>query len=101
MYQKAYPLDLQSLNKEGENGIFKEYCESTSLHGYSYLYIAKSKLAKSIWVICILIMSFIAVYFFVTNTAEYWNSRLVTTIESSTAPLVVCFWDPLGPSRTL
>ena len=68
---------------------FKGFCESTSLHGYSYLYNANSIILKILWVIVILILTGIGIKFCITNTDEYLKARLVTNIESSTAPLEV------------
>ena len=69
--------------------IFKEFCESTSLHGYSYLYNANSITLKCIWSIVILFMTGIGIYLSFKNTIEYLNAGIVTNIESSTAPLDV------------
>ena len=69
--------------------IFKHFCESTSLHGYSYLLHANSILLKSLWAIVIIVMTAIGIRFCVVNTLEYLGSGLVTTIESSTTPIKV------------
>ena len=69
--------------------VFKDFCESTSLHGYSYLYIASSICMKIIWIIIILLMTALGIGFVVSNTKEYLNANIVTTIETSTAPLDV------------
>ena len=69
--------------------IFKKFCESTSLHGYSYLYIADSTVMKSIWTLVIIGMSGVGISFLVINTNAFVRSRLVTNIESSTADLSV------------
>ena len=90
------------VNKNGENSIhFKkatskllsqvtqEFCESTSLHGYSYIVNGDSIVVKLIWVIAIICFTAIGTLFVVVNTEDYLNSRLVTSIESSTATLEV------------
>ena len=69
--------------------VFKDFCESTSLHGYTYLYIASSICMKIIWIIIILLMTALGIGFVVSNTKEYLNANIVTTIETSTAPLDV------------
>ena len=79
-----------SPQKEGKKRkIFKKFCESTSLHGYSYLYIANSTVMKSIWTLVIIGMSGVGIAFLVINTNAFVRSRLVTNIESSTADLSV------------
>ena len=69
--------------------IFKEFCTSTSLHGYSYLHNVNSIILKFIWAIVILIMTGTAILLSIHNTKDYLRSRLQTNIESSTAPLKV------------
>jgi hypothetical protein len=77
--------------------IFKKFCESTSLHGYSYLYIANSTVMKSIWTLAIIGMSGVGIAFLVINTDAFVRSRLVTNIESSTADLSVSINTVLKP----
>ena len=71
--------------------ILKDFCESTSLHGYSYLYIATSIFMKVLWVFVIVAMTALGIVFVVINTNDYLEANIVTTIESSTAPLEVSF----------
>ena len=72
--------------------VFKDFCESTSLHGYSYLYIATSTLMKIIWIVWIIIATALGIGFVVSNTKDYLGAKIVTTIESSSAPLDVSFF---------
>ena len=69
--------------------VFKEFCDSTSLHGYPYLFIADSIILRIIWVIVILGFTCLGGYFLLANTNEYLSSGIVTTIESSSASLDV------------
>ena len=69
--------------------VFKEFCESTSLHGYPYLFIAHSIIVRIIWVIVILGFTCLGVYFLFYNTDDYLSSGIVTTIETSSASLDV------------
>ena len=69
--------------------IFKDFCESTSLHGYSYLYTTQTSGMKLAWMFMILVMSGLGFSFLASNTKAYFKARLVTTIESSTADLSV------------
>ena len=68
---------------------FQEFSQSTSLHGYSYLYIANTFISRLIWIAVILILSGIGILFLVVNTDEYLKYKIVTNIESSTSPLNV------------
>ena len=74
-----------------ENGTktFQDFCESTSLHGYSYLYIAKSKVLKIFWVLVLITMTGLSTVFLVRNTRDYFKKNIVTIIESSTEDLTV------------
>ena len=72
-----------------EMRVFKEFCESTSLHGYNYLYIGNSIFLKIIWTIIILAMTCLGGWFLMNNTIDYMNAILVTNIESFSAPLKV------------
>ena len=64
--------------------VFKEFCESTSLHGFSYLYNSNSILLKMSWTIVILSMTGFGIFLSIANTKEYLNSRLITQTELST-----------------
>ena len=81
---------LIPLSKEQPKKIVKEFCESTSLHGYSYLYIADTIYVKLIWVFVIIVMTGIGTAFIAINTDAYIKARLVNNIESSTSNLRVC-----------
>ena len=69
--------------------ISRKFCESTSLHGYSYIANTNLIIMKIMWSVLILCLSAIGVKFLVVNTHEYMESRLVTSIESSSASLKV------------
>ena len=69
--------------------VFQQYCESTSLHGYPYLFIGDNVPLKFIWILVIVLFTGVGTTFVISNTKEYINSRLVTIIESSSAPLDV------------
>ena len=84
-----YPKQQFKMEKAETKNVFKDFCDSTSLHGYSYLFIGNSIFLKIIWTIVILLMTCVGVMFLTNNTVDYLNARLVTTIESSSAPLKV------------
>ena len=69
--------------------VIKDFCESTSLHGYSYLYNTESIVLKLVWFIIIMGMTGLGVFFFVENTDAYIKARIVTNIETSSADLSV------------
>ena len=75
--------------KEGGRRVFQEFCESISLHGYSYLNNANALFLKFFWFLVILAMSSSGVVLLVQNTTEYLNAGIVTTIESSSSDLKV------------
>ena len=74
---------------KGAAKIFQEFCESSSLHGYPYLYITKSIVLKFLWSIVIIALTCIGIGFVITNTEEYLSSTMITTIEPSSANLSV------------
>ena len=69
--------------------VFKEFCESTSLHGYPYLNIANSFVLRILWSIVIIAFTCIGVSFVISNTDDYLSSNIITTIDTSSAPLTV------------
>ena len=75
--------------KDETSQFFKEYCAFISLHGYNYMFLNENKVSRAIWSLVILFFSAVAIQFLIINTNQYLNSRLTTTIESSSAPLEV------------
>ena len=69
--------------------ITKKFCESTSLHGFSFMYNANTIAEKLIWIFAIVAMMGVITFFVVDNTDAYLKSRIVTNIESSAANLDV------------
>ena len=68
---------------------FKDFCESTSLHGYNYLHMTTSITLKIFWSIVISTMTSIGIWFLVKNTNDYMTSSIVTNIESTSGQLTV------------
>ena len=86
-YQRGVP---RSVSKYRIGNIFKEFCESTSLHGYSYLYGKSNSIAlKIVWIFIILALTGIGICFVVINTWQYLEARIITTVETFSAPLSV------------
>ena len=69
--------------------LLKDFCDTTSLHGYNHLYSSDSKAVRITWVIIILIATVCGSMFIVRNTKAYLSATIVTNIESSTVPLDV------------
>ena len=69
--------------------IVYDFCQSTSLHGYSYIVSNDSLVSKAIWVILIMAMTGLGAYFLSINTMEFFEGKMTTNIESSSAPLTV------------
>ena len=67
----------------------RDFCESTSLHGFSFLYHSKTMVTKSVWIIAIVALLGVGIFFLVDNTDAYIKSRLETNIESFTDDLDV------------
>ena len=67
----------------------KNFCESTSLHGYNYILIGDSTVLKALWTIVILVFTALGVVFLYTNTSNYMRATIVTTTETSTDSLNV------------
>ena len=69
--------------------VFKKFGESTTLHGYLYLNIQNSIGLKILWSIVIIAFTCIGVGFVITNTNDYLSSSIITTLDTSHAPLTV------------
>ena len=75
--------------KSNTRKILKDFCESTSLHGYSYLYLSESIFLKFLWFLVILIATGFGIGFLVSNAKSYFEATIVTNIESASANLTV------------
>ena len=74
--------------------ILKDFCESTSLHGYNYLSNGTSIAQKVFWAIVITTMTATGISLLIQNTGDFVDSRIITTIDSSSAPLDVSILIP-------
>ena len=77
------------MTKSNIRNLFKEFCASTSLHGYSYLYNTDSIILKYVWVFVILCATGLGFMFLTKQTKEYLAGTVITSIETSSAPLTV------------
>ena len=59
---------MKKVSKQQTPKVLKDFCESTSLHGYSNFQTADSFLAKTIWAVIILLATGIGLNFLVINT---------------------------------
>ena len=80
---------IKKVSEQQTPKVLKDFCESTSLHGYNYFHIADSVLAKIILGVIILISTGTGLNFLVTNTKAYMQATIVTNIESSSDNLHV------------
>ena len=81
--------ETKPLSKDNAGKVLKDFCESTSLHGYSYLYNSNSIAARILWFLVILITAIVAVFLTFTNTKEFMDAKINTNIETSSAPVSV------------
>ena len=82
--------------KSNSRKVLNDFCESTSLHGYSYWYSADSLILKVAWTFVIIAATCLGVAFLAYQTKEYLDGTILTTIETSSAPLdVSIFIDPI------
>ena len=90
-YKQPNPIQNKMMLLPSSEGytakILEEFCELTSLHGFSFLNKANTMAVKLVWISAIIVMMGVGTQFIVNNTDAYINSRLVTNIESSTANL--------------
>ena len=87
--RKIRMKSLDCKSKGNTRKAIKDFCESTSLHGYSYLYTSDSPILKIFWFIIIMAMTGLGIFFLVENTDAYIKARIVTNIETSSANLSV------------
>ena len=80
---------MRKVSEQQTPKLLKDFCESTSLHGYNHFHIADSVLAKTIWGVIILIATGTGLNFVVTNTKAYMQATIVTNIDSSSDNLHV------------
>ena len=86
-----YPLE----SRKGQNmlkeiaKVFRKFCESTTLHGYLYLKTENSIGLKILWTIVIIAFTCIGIGFVISNTDDYLSSSIITTLDTSHAPLTV------------
>ena len=82
-------LKFRQTSKSEKTLIFKEFCNSTSLHGYSHVSSFENIVVKLFWIFVILTMTGLGFFFVASNTNDYFQARLITNIESATADLRV------------
>ena len=65
---------------------FRTYCESTSLHGWQYIYKGKSEW-RLFWGGMVLASVIVAFFFVFKQATEFTKATVVTTVDTTTAPL--------------
>ena len=71
---------------------FQRYCENTSLHGWQYIYVKSSKGWRILWMGMVLSSVIIACCFVFKQTSEFTKATVVTTVDTTTAPLSDVFF---------
>ena len=88
-------------SKSNARKVLKDFCESTSLHGYGYIYNNDSIVLKLFWLFVIISMTGIGILLLVQNTIEFLEYGIYTTTDTSSAPLSVSnVWCTLFHSRS-
>ena len=70
---------------------------STSLHGWQYIYTSTRTGWKFLWIFMVLSSVIVAFCFVITQTTEFRKATVVTTVDTTTAPLSDVFF----PSVTI
>ena len=80
---------IKPRSKNNTRKILKDFCESTSLHGYGYIYNNDSIVLKLFWLFVIFSMTGLGILLLVQNTIEFLEYGIYTTTETSSAPISV------------
>ena len=81
--------ETKLMSKSNTRKVLKDFCESTSLHGYGYLYNNDSIFLKLFWLFVIFCMTGLSILLLVQNTIEFLEHEIYTTTETSSAPISV------------
>ena len=80
----------KTLLKNQITNIFRSFCHSTTLHGYHYLFDNESHIfQKIVWFLMIMGMTGLGILFLFINTKEFLDHKILTTVETFSAPLTV------------
>ena len=80
---------MRKVSEQQTPKVLKDFCESTSLHGYNHFHIADSVLVKTIWGVIIILATGTGLTFLVINTKAYMKSTIITSLESTSDNLHV------------
>ena len=81
--------ETKPMSKSNKRKVLKDFCESTSLHGYGYIYNNDSIVLKLFWLFVIFSMTGLGILLLVHNTIEFLEHEIYTTTETSSAPISV------------
>ena len=81
--------ETKLMSKSNTRKVLKDFCESTSLHGYGYIYNNDSIVLKLFWLFVIFSMTGLGILLLVQNTIEFLEHEIYTTTETSSAPISV------------
>ena len=68
---------------------FREFCASTSLHGWHHLNQVKNTNGRVVWLVIVIASLAVASVFLGTAAIDFMDRSVVTTIETTTASLQV------------
>ncbi len=66
---------------------FQRFAQGTTLHGWAYIAESSNFLETGLWLATLLGLNILSAVFIVNNTAQYIESGIKTTIESTTESL--------------
>jgi hypothetical protein len=79
--------EIPEATNSSEMKNFENFCEETSLHGWSYLNNKMNKFWKMIWMLFIFLIIGTSIYVIEMNIKSYLQATTVTTIDSTIASL--------------
>ena len=80
---------IKPMSKSNTRKVLKDFCESTSLHGYGYIYNNDSIVLKLFWLFVIFSMTGLGILLLIQNTIEFLQHEIYTTTETSSASIGV------------
>jgi len=91
----------QQVAQASHPAAFQTYCESTSLHGWQYLYRALGPKWRLTWAVMVLSSVVVACCFVFKQASEFTKATVVTTVDTTTAPLGEVYFPSVRKSSTI
>ena len=86
-----HPLPSTPSGRLSVGMTFRDFCSSTSLHGWQYLDGLDYSSGRYIWMVIVIASLGVASVFIVTAITDFINKFVVTTIDTTTASLQVFY----------